>query len=361
MARISRRTAQDLVSNRAPTRSRMPGVWLARGVIFLVIAASCRGHRVLASDERDATGAIEGIVYAGGSGAQSPVAQATVRISGAVVRETQTKADGIYAFVALPPEIYTVEVMFAGLEAIKTITIEANHELQVSLQLKPPLVKTFVNVTASPTDAKDPAPTATITEKTIRDAPNVNERFETLLPLVPGVVRGPDGHINLKGASNTQSGALVNSANVTDPATGGPATNLPIDVVSSVQVISNPYNPEYGKLTGAVSSVSTKTSDDEDFHYSFQNFIPRLSDNRDGTISGLAAATPRLTLTFPIVRDGIAVTQSLEYRYLRTPVNSLPPFRRDNKLESFDSYTQFDLVLDPKQTATVPWHSIRRD
>ena len=128
-----------------------------------------------------------------------------------------------------------------------------------------------------------------------------------------------------------------------------------------MQVISNPYDPQYGKLTGAVSSVSTKTSDDEDFHYSFQNFIPRLSDNRDGTISGLAAATPRLTLTFPIVRDGIAVTQSLEYRYLRTPVNSLPPFRRDNKLESFDSYTQFDLVLDPKQTATVPWHSIRRD
>src|SRR5271166_2219471 len=101
--------------------------------------------------------------------------------------------------------------------------------------------------------------TETITEKTIADAPNVNERFETLLPLVPGVVRGPDGRINLKGARNTQSGALVNSANVTDPATGSPAINLPIDVVSSVQVISNPYDPQYGKLTGAVSTVETKT------------------------------------------------------------------------------------------------------
>ncbi|MGA9244842.1 MAG: hypothetical protein WBW03_23030, partial [Silvibacterium sp.] len=42
--------------------------------------------------------------------------------------------------------------------------------------------------------------------------PNVNEHFETLLPLVPGVVRGPDERINLKGASNNQSGALLNSA-----------------------------------------------------------------------------------------------------------------------------------------------------
>ncbi len=65
----------------------------------------------------------------------------------------------------------------------------------------------------------------------------MNERFESSLPLIPGVVRGPDGHVNLKGTRNTQSGALVNSANVTDPVTGSPAINLPIDVVASVQVI----------------------------------------------------------------------------------------------------------------------------
>ena len=98
----------------------------------------------------------------------------------------------------------------------------------------------------------------TINEKTIRDAPNMNERFDSLLPLIPGVVRGPDGHINLKGASNTQSGALVNSANVTDPATGSPAINLPIDVVSSVHVLSNPYDPQYGRFSGAVSVCRDK-------------------------------------------------------------------------------------------------------
>jgi hypothetical protein len=66
--------------------------------------------------------------------------------------------------------------------------------------------------------------------------PNQGERFEDLLPLVPGVVRGPSGRINMKGARASENGSLVNSADVTDPATGEAAISIPIDVVSSVQV-----------------------------------------------------------------------------------------------------------------------------
>jgi hypothetical protein len=89
--------------------------------------------------------------------------------------------------------------------------------------------------------------------------PNIDEHFESLLPLVPGVVRGPNGLINMKGARSSQNGSLVNSADVTDPATE--AINIPIDVVSSVQVLSTPFDPEYGKFTGAVSSVETRPGD----------------------------------------------------------------------------------------------------
>ena len=129
---------------------------------------------------------------------------------------------------------------------------------------------------------------------------------------------------NLKGASSTQSGALVNSANVTDPATGSPAINLPIDVVSSVHVLSNPYDPQYGRFTGAVSSVETKTGNFEKSHFAIHNVLPRWRD-RAGHIVGIGAATPRMTFTGPLVKNRIALTQSLEYRYVRTPVNSLSP------------------------------------
>ena len=298
------------------------------------------------------TGRVEGTVLFGVSFGHTFAAGATVRLSGPVVLETETDENGNYTFAEVASGTYRIEVSLSGLEAAGTIRVEGGKIVRAELQLKPADVKNSVTVTATAPETKDPAPSETISEKTLRDAPNVNERFESSLPLVPGVLRGPDGHINLKGTRNTQSGALVNSTNVTDPVTGGPAINLPIDVVSSVQVISNPYDPEYGKFTGAVATVATKTSDYDKFHFSIQNIVPRLRD-RDGTIAGLGAATPRMTFTGPIVKDRIAVTQSFEYRYIRTPVNSLPPLQRDTKLESFVSYTQFDFNITSKQTATA--------
>jgi outer membrane receptor for ferrienterochelin and colicin len=298
------------------------------------------------------TAKVEGTVFIQDSaGNQSFVAGASVKLSGPATFETESDENGKYVIAAVPLGTYTVEAVSPGLKAAQAVQVEAK-EVRVPLELRPVELTSSVVVTPDQAEAKSPAPSETISDKTLRDAPNVNERFESSLPLIPGVVRGPDGHVNLKGTRNTQSGALVNSANVTDPVTGGPAINLPIDVVASVEVISNPYDPQYGKFTGAVSTVSTKTSDYEKFHFSFQNFVPRLRD-RDGTIAGIGAATPRMTFTGPIVKDRIAVTQSFEYRYVRTPVNSLPPLARDTKLESFDSYTQFDFILTPKQTASV--------
>src|SRR5277367_687443 len=163
-----------------------------------------------------------------------------------------------------------------------------------------PPVGVAVTVTATPTGGNASA-SETISEQTLRNAPNVNEGFESTLPLVPGVVRGPDGHINLKGARSTKSGALVNSANVTDPVTGSPAINLPVDVVASVKVISNPYDPQYGRFTGAVSTVDTKTGNYDGYHFSIQNFFPRLRD-RGGHILGIGAPTPRATLTGPLIK-----------------------------------------------------------
>ena len=301
-----------------------------------------------------ATGRVEGAVFVGVSSERTFAAGATVRLSGPVVLETETDENGNYTFAAVASGTYRIEAFLSGLEAARTISVEAGKIVRAVLQLKPADVKSSVTVTATAPETNDPAPSETISEKTLRDAPNVNERFESALPLIPGVVRGPDGRINLKGARTTQSGALVNSANVTDPATGSPAINVPIDVISSVQVISNPYDPQYGKLTGAVSTVETKTSNYEKFRFSVQNLFPRLRD-RDGTIRGIGASTPRLTVTGPIVKNRVAITQSFEYRFVRTPVNSLPALERDTKLESFDSYTQADFIINSRQTATISY------
>src|SRR5271165_2303023 len=298
------------------------------------------------------TGTVEGAVFVLDSGGASYVPGAKIVLQSPSALKTETDANGRYIFHDVAPGSHILTASFPGLQATLEVVIEGGAVAKADMELKPVAVTTSVTVADTANDDKVPTITETITEKTVADAPNANERFESLLPLVPGVVRGPDGRINMKGARNTQSGALVNSANVTDPATGSSAISLPIDVVSSVQVISNPYDPQYGNLTGALSTVETKTGDYEKAHFSIQNVVPRWRE-RNGTIAGLGAATPRLTFTGPLLRNRAALMQSFEYRFVRTPVNSLPPLQRDTRLEGFNSYTQFDLTRGAKQTATV--------
>ena len=298
-------------------------------------------------------GSLNGSVIITDANGASYVPGATVKLSGNVEYEAQTDSEGKFKFPTVSPGTYSITAQFPSLEAQPTtVVVEPAKASEVVLQLSPVQVRSTVEVTATEDQVQTSSSTTAITEKTITNAPNANDRAETLLPLIPGVVRGPDGRINMKGARSTQSGALVNSANVTDPATGNPGLDLPIDVVSSIQVISNPYDPQYGKLTGAVSSVDTKTSNFDRFHFSVQNIMPRMRV-RGGSVLGIGGATPRATFTGPIVKDRIAFTQSFEYRYIRTPVNSLPATERDTTFEGMNSYSQVDLNVSSKQTATV--------
>ena len=300
-----------------------------------------------------ASGSIRGDVFTKGTNGEPAVLpHARIVLHGPLNKEALSDAKGAFAVDGLPPGMYDIEASAPGLNAALAVEVKPGTASVVPIDLSVATVTSSVTVTASdPPPIEESAQTSTITQSTVEKAPNHNERIESLLPLVPGVVRGPDGRINMKGAQATQAGWLVNSANVTDPATGGQAINLPIDVVSSVQVISNPYDPEYGKFTGAVSSVETRSSNLDKFHFSLQNIIPRARD-REGHIVGIEAFTPRVMLTGPIVKDRLAFTQSFEYRFVRTPVESLPPLQRDIKLESFDSFSQLDLKINDKQTAT---------
>ncbi len=297
-------------------------------------------------------GSIKGKVMVMDSTGSSYVPGAEIVLNGPANLHTESDETGQYAFSSIVPGTYTIQATAPGLEAQQLITVNPGEALEISLQLQLSKTTTDVTVTGNSASADITTATQTVEQKMIDDAPNADEKFETLLPLIPGVVRGPDGRINMKGARNTQSGALVNSANVTDPASGSSAINLPIDVVSSVQVVSNPFDPQYGRFTGALSTVETKTGNYEKMHFSVQNVVPRWRE-RAGTIAGLGAATPRLTFTGPLVRNRAALMQSFEYRFIRTPVNSLPPLQRDTKLEGFNSYTQSDLALSSKQTATL--------
>jgi hypothetical protein len=300
------------------------------------------------------SGSIRGDVFTKGTNGEPAVLPGVlIVLHGPITKETESDAKGAFAVDSLPPGTYQIEANAPGLYAALATEVSASTSSTVTIEMSVAAVKDTVNVTATEDSVVDEsAQQNTISQSVVEKTPNQEEKIESLLPLVPGVVRGPDGRINMKGAQATQAGWLVNSTNVTDPATGGQAISLPIDVVSSVQVISNPYDPEYGKFTGAVSSVATRTSNFDKFHFSVQNLAPRARD-RDGSIVGIGGFTPRATITGPLIKDRLAFTQSFEYRFVRTPVESLPPLQRDTTLESFDSFSQFDLKISDSQTATL--------
>ena len=126
---------------------------------------------------------------------------AKVALTGSMNLETEADAEGKYSFSAVAPGTYTIQADFPGMHAEQAVTVTPGADVKVALELKLVDVDTTVTVTSSTSnEAQISTATVTISEKTIADAPNANERFESLLPLVPGVVRGPDGRINLKGA-----------------------------------------------------------------------------------------------------------------------------------------------------------------
>ncbi len=288
-------------------------------------------------------------------GSRSMIPGATVVLESAeVARQTTADNVGSYSFTDLPAGRYQIRASAPGLIGSTLAEIHSGESLEVEIPVTIENVKLSVTVNGNvePLISAEPEQRTEIERSTILNAPTKDDRADTLLPLIPGVVRGPDGLINIKGARSSQAGALVNSASVIDPVTGNPAMNVPIDVVESATVIANPYDPEYGRFTGAVSKIETTTSNFDDFHFSMQNLLPRPR-NRDGDFIGIESATPRTTITGPIIKDKVAFTESFEYRFVRTPVSSLPPLERDMKFEGFTSFSQVDVNLNSRQSMTA--------
>ncbi len=271
---------------------------------------------------------------------------------------TTTDDNGRFLFETIPSGGYWASASSSGMQGSSNelCLVAPGGMVEIVIEMKLDVVRESVEVSAAqarPTISGADS-TQTIAAATLEDAPTVSERFESLLPLVPGVIRGPDGRINMKGARATQDGLLVNSVNVTDPVTGASAINLPVDVVSEVTVLSNPYDSQYGKFAGAVTTVTTQVSDFNKFHFKVQNFFPSFR-KRDGKWAGIEKFIPRVTMSGPVRKGRLALTQSLEYRYVRTEIEEagLPPLQRDTQLESFDSFSQADVQISERHTAAI--------
>lgn len=290
------------------------------------------------------------------SGERQLLAGATVTLldaAGKVTSQDVANDQGVASLEKVPAGEYKLTVEMPGFVVFgQNVAVRAGEVLELSPRLALEQLSESVNVTAdSPQEvSRQPELPAVINRDSIKNAPLASERFQDVLPTVPGVVRGPDGMLNMKGARASQSGLLVNSVNVTDPVTGQFAMELPIEAVDSVHIYANPYAAEFGKFTGGVTSVETRSGTNE-FKYLITNFMPRAR-NRDGKICGFESFTPRVAVAGSIIKDKLFFMQSFEYRFILTEVPSLPFGRNETKMETFDSFSRLDWRINEAHRLT---------
>ena len=204
---------------------------------------------------------------------------------------------GAYGFTGVLVGEYEVTVTLAGFgPATQHVTIKADAPAKLDFELK--LKGETQNVTVSAdaptvdtTSSSGGAPM--LTAKILKSVIQLNQDFQDALPLLPGVVRGPDGLIRIKGGRTNQANTLVNSASVSDPFTGQAALSLPAVAVQSVQVLSNPFSAEYGRFASGVVEVNTRSGTDE-WKFLFEDPVPRFRWI-GGNIHGVESASPHLT------------------------------------------------------------------
>ena len=185
-----------------------------------------------------------------------PLPGTTVRlapVAGGAPRLAVTGAEGEYRFLVAPGR-YRLIVDLAGFTPVEQdLVVAAAHTipdivLSISRFAEETTVVAILETEVQPRSFAAPATLAT---KVIDNAPVKSNRYEDVLPLVPTVVRGPDGTISIGGARAAQGVVLLNGVPHTDPVNSEADAALPLPAIDTLQVYATGYPAESGRQAAA--------------------------------------------------------------------------------------------------------------
>ena len=279
---------------------------------------------------------------------------------GAEPTSTVTTETGGFEFDTAPGD-YRIETELSGFDPVVRSIHVGNEPLTVpDLVMGLAAFTQETTVVASlPTElqpAQFGAP-STIAEKVIDNAPLRSNRYEDLLPLLPNVVRGTDGLISVAGARAPQGVVMLNGVAAVDVATGQPLASVPLTAVESVQVITTGFPAEFGRSSGGVTVINSRSGSDV-FRFSINSFTPRPR-LADGGVKGIEAWDPNVGIRGPISPGKAWFAQSLDYHYERTNVETVTG-DQDRSLHGFTSLSQVDFKPVSSHTMTG-WFNGQRE
>jgi len=305
--------------------------WLAISIFSLLgcalLLAQSTGGRILGR-VADPTGA----VLAGVS------VTATNQATG-VSRGTQTNEAGDYVFVDIPVGTYDLKFEQAGFTSAlrKGVTLEINQVLTLNMVMQVGQTKEVVEVTSEAplVDTTSTQLGAVVNDRAVSQLPlNARDTYQ-LLSLQPGVQSqtgsdlfyGSDraGVVSVNGGRGRSNNFSVNGGDANDQFANLPAVQPSPDSIEEFRVLTNTFDAEYGRNSGAVVNVVTKSGTNA-FHGNvfefFRNKVLNSSGYFDSQKPDFKQNQFGGTFGGPIKKDRTFFFSSYEGRRIRQGISS---------------------------------------
>ena len=187
-------------------------------------------------------------------------------------RETTTGPDGSYLVSGIVPGRYEVSAELQGFKkaSLTDVRLEIGKTTTLDLQLTVGGLQETVSVSADTplVDVTSKEVGGNITGRELVDLPSINRNFIGFIGLLPGIVPsistesfGSDS-ISVNGADPRNNNYMLDGGNNNDDVIGqraGTQARTALESVQEFQVITNQFDAEFGRTTGAIINAVTKS------------------------------------------------------------------------------------------------------
>ena len=205
----------------------------------------------------------------------APVPGATITITNqatGVIRQTVSNEDGSYFITAISPGSYELAAELTGFTKYsrRDVRLDLGRTITLDVQLRVGALTETVTVSAETplVDLTSKEIGGNVTNREVTMLPSVNGNFVGMVALLPGVISnistesfGSDA-ISANGLDSRNNNFMLDGANNNDDVIGqraGSQARTPLEAVAEFQVITNQYDAEFGRTTGAIINAISKS------------------------------------------------------------------------------------------------------
>jgi Carboxypeptidase regulatory-like domain/TonB dependent receptor len=255
------------------------------------------------------------------SGAVVPNARVTVQsLATGIERVVVTDEAGLYAVPSLEPGEYQVQVAAAGfsLYIVKKVTLSVDQKVAVNMALAVSSAGETVQVEATSTQIETQTMTQgqVIDRNTVQNIPLNGRHFLDLTVLTPGGVVAPTagsltaasrglGANSFITAGNREDTVnfQINGVNLNDMVQNQITFQPSIDTTSEFKINNSTFSAEYGRSSGSIVNVSTRSGGNSFHGEAFDYFRNEALDARNYFNRGTPFVTGTAASKAPLKRN----------------------------------------------------------